>query len=330
MFDMNGKRRKLLRIIGATAGATMFPYTASGQQGYELFSWEGYALGTDTEIQLYAADKSHADDVVVLVNKLIAKLENIFSLYDPTSEIIQLNKTGELENASPEMIDLLRISKSFWENTNGAFDITVQPLWELYDRFRNDGDQVAFDRDLENVIAMIGSDKIIIDGNRASFTRDGMAISFNGIAQGYITDKACALLKENGFIHTLIDVGEYRSGGLQWGGDPWRIGLLDPFDQVSIADIVELDTGGLATSGGYGFVFADDGSKHHLFNPVTGLSANQYASVTVIAKDATTADALSTAFSNMSEDTIEAFVKDYGKLDVRLTHYDGTVSHVVS
>ncbi len=327
---MNKKRRKLIRIIGATAGVAMIPCVASCQQGYELFSWEGYALGTDTEIQLYAMNKSRADDVVARVNELIAKLENIFSLYDPTSEITRLNKTGKLENASQEMIDLLHISKSFWESTNGAFDITVQPLWEHYDRFRNDRDQTAFDRDLVNVIPLIGSDKIIIDEHHVSFARDGMAISFNGIAQGYITDKACALLKENGFIHTLIDVGEYRSGGPQWGGDPWRIGLLDPFDQVSIADIVELGTGGLATSGGYGTVFADDGSKHHLFNPVTGLSANQYASVTVIANDATTADALSTAFSNMTEDAIQAFVKDHGNLDVRLTHYDGAVSHVMS
>lgn len=307
----------------------MFPSAAFAQQGFELFSWEGYALGADTEIQLYATEKSRADAVVAIVNELIAKLENIFSLYDPASEITQLNNNGKLENASPEMIDLLQISKSFWESTNGAFDITVQPLWELYDRFRNDGDQAAFDRDLENIIPLLGSDKIIIDGRSVAFARDDMAISFNGIAQGYITDKACALLKENGFIHTLIDVGEYRSGGPQWGGNPWRIGLLDPFDQISIADIVELGTGGLATSGGYGTVFADDGSKHHLFNPVTGLSANQYASVTVIAEDATTADALSTAFSNISEDAIEAFVKDHGSLDVRLTHYDGEISRII-
>lgn len=327
---MNKNRRKSLKILGLSAGVTLCPVFALSRETPELFQWEGYALGADTEIQIYANERNDAQAAVELVKELIAKLEGIFSLYDPGSEIVELNKAGKLENASAEIIELLEISKSFSRGTNGAFDITVQPLWELYDRFRSDGDEVAFDRDLKKIIPLIGADKINIDGNRVSFAKQNMAISFNGIAQGYITDKACALLKENGFTHTLIDVGEYCAGGPQWGGDPWRIGLLDPFNQISVADIMELSSGGLATSGGYGTVFADDGSKHHLFNPVTGLSANQYASVTVTAEGATTADALSTAFSNMPPNSIAVFVKDHGKLEARLTHFDGRVTKIIS
>lgn len=325
---MDIKRRKLLKIIGFSVGAVACSGPEEYSQNPELFKWENYALGADTEIQLYADAKQQIEPVIESVNALISKLENIFSLYDPKSEIVALNNNGKLENASPEMIDLLQISKKFGEKTNGAFDITVQPLWDLYDRFRRDGDQRAFDRDLQDVVPLIGSEKIEINANRVSFAKKDMAISFNGIAQGYITDKAVALLKNSGFTHTLVDVGEYSAGGPQWGGNPWRIGLLDPFDQISMADIMELSGGGLATSGGYGTVFDDNGGKHHLFNPVTGLSANQYASVTVIANDATTADALSTAFSNMSESAIKEYVKSHGNLIVRLTHFDGTVSRV--
>ncbi len=327
---MDIKRRKLLKIIALSASATACSIPAENSQNQKLFSWEGYALGADTEIQLYANAKADAEDVIRQVNALIAKLEGIFSLYDPESEINRLNTTGELVNPSAEMIELTQRAKLFYFETNGAFDVTVQPLWELYNRFRDDGDQQAFDRGLKDVIPLIGSDKISVEPDRISFEEKGMAISFNGIAQGYITDKAVALLKENGFTHTLVDVGEYSAGGPQWGGEPWRIGLLDPFDQISVADVLELNTGGLATSGGYGTVFDDDGSKHHLFNPVTGLSANQYASVTVVAKDATTADALSTAFSNMTEEAITDFANLNTSMDVRLTHYDGTISRIAS
>ncbi len=305
-----------------------WPLSAEYRQNLQLFRWEGYALGADTEIQLYASNKSDVEDTISYVTELIAKLEGIFSLYDPESEINMLNSIGALEAASADMIELINISKSFSVKTNGAFDVTVQPLWELYDRYRDDGDQLAFDRDLKDIVPLIGSDKIKIDDRKVTFFEEGMAISFNGIAQGYITDKAVALLKENGFTNTLVDVGEYSAGGPQWGGDPWRIGLLDPFDQISVADVLELNGGGLATSGGYGTVFADDGSKHHLFNPITGLSANQYASVTVTANNATTADALSTAFSNMSSEAIKEYVKRHPDLRVRLTHYNGEVARI--
>lgn len=320
---MSNNRRKILKIIGLSAGVSFCPNVALSSQKLQLFSWEGYALGADTEIQLYAQKKSDAEGAIKQVHELISKLEGIFSLYDPDSEIVALNNSGELRRASPEMIDLLQISKSISTQTKGAFDITVQPLWALYDRFRIDKDETAFERDLKEVIPLVGSDKIKIADRRISYAHENMAISFNGIAQGYITDKACALLKECGFVHTLVDVGEYCAAGPQGDGEPWRIGLLSPFDQISVSEVMELKEGGLATSGGYGTVFDDDGEKHHLFNPATGLSTQLYASVTVKAQDAATADALSTAFSSMGENDIKEYVEKRNNLHTLLTMKNG-------
>ncbi|MDG1996260.1 MAG: FAD:protein FMN transferase [Emcibacteraceae bacterium] len=327
---MDQERRNALSIIGLSMGVLMMQSCALKKQKLQKFSWEGYALGADSSVQLYGTDRQEFDTVIAEAVKLIARLENIFSLYDETSEIVRLNNTGRLDNASPEMIDLLQISKKMSIETGGAFDITVQPLWQFYDRFffkKQGGD---FDGEIAKIIPLIGSEKILIDGTQVSFEKEGMGISSNGIAQGYITDKVTEFLMARGFEHVLVDIGEYRAGGPQANGDPWRIGLMDPFDQISMADVVELSQGGLATSGGYGGVFDEEGQNHHLFNPATGLSTKLYASVTVMAKDATTADALSTAFSSMALADIKNYVGSESNLEVRITMKSGVVKKIVS
>ena len=81
--------------------------------------------------------------------------------------------------------------------------------------------------------------------------------------------------------------------------------MLYPFDQISVADVVELSSGGLVISGGYGLVVDPNGENHHLFNLNSGRSSKLYASVTVVALNATLADVFSTAFSNMDIDLIQ-------------------------
>lgn len=296
----------------------------------QKFAWEGYALGADSSIQIYGNNEVDFNRVIEGAVSLIKRLENIFSLYNPTSEIVRLNEMGKLENASHEMIELIMVSKDIYEKTNGAFDITVQPLWQLYDEYMINKNQNEFESKLAETKLLIGSDMIDISGKKISFEKEGMAISSNGIAQGYITDKVTKFLKDNGFIHTLVDIGEYCAGGPQMNGNPWRIGLLNPFDQISVAEVIELSKGGLATSGGYGTVFDDTGENNHLFNPRTGISPNLYASVTVISNDATTADALSTAFSNMEIDAIKKALIHFPKTEVRLTHSNGEIEVIKS
>lgn len=321
---MDQKRRDVITTMGVMAGAFLLSGCAKSQSNHELYVWEGYALGADSSIQLYGKDQAEFDAIINEVIALINHLEKIFSLYDPASEISVLNNDGKLEEASSEMIDLLTISKQVTEATNGAFDITVQPLWEFYDQYFANGTKEGFEQEVEKILPLIGSDKIIIEGTSVRFAKPGMAISSNGIAQGYITDQVLKLLDLKGFKNALVDIGEYGATGPQVDGSPWRIGLLDPFDQISVADIVDFSGGGLATSGGYGTVFEDSGEVHHLFNPATGLSTTSYASVTVLANDATTADALSTAFSSMSVTDIKGVADTFGS-KVRLTKRDGEV-----
>ena len=221
------------------------------------------------------------------------------------------------------MLDLLRISKKISIETDGAFDVTVQPLWALYDEELSMMYKDVFATEVGKVLTLIGSEKINLTSDKVGFEMKGMGVSFNGIAQGYITDKVSDHLKDRGFLHALVDVGEYSATGPQQDGAPWRIGLLDPFDQISVADVVELSSGGLATSGGYGLVFDPNGENHHLFKPNNGKSSKLYASVTVVAPNATLADAFSTAFSNMEIDLIQNVIDNRKDIEVRLTYFSG-------
>ena len=321
---MVNNRRRLLRIMAVGTGAFMAPNLLwANNNSLELLSWHGRALGAETSIQLYSDNKSKADEIFDGALSIIERYERLFSIYDRESLVSQLNNDGKLETSDKEFIELIKLSKDFYRHTNGAFDISIQPLWNLYkDHFAGD-DSEEIENKIKRVLPLVGSDKILLSNKSVSFSRLGMGISFNGIAQGYITDKVTDYLKSNGFKNVLVDMGEYRAIGPQENGEPWRIGLLDPFDAVSIADVIEMDGGAVATSGGYGNEFDASGKYYHLFDPSSGDSSALYASVTVRAKDAITADALSTAFSNMTETAIEKTLKNFPGVEVRLTYNDG-------
>ena len=323
---MINNRRRVLRVMAVGAGALMAPHSlwATGKS-VEFFEWHGRALGADTSIQLYSFDKQKAQQALAGAQDIISKYEAMFSLYDENSQTSKLNKFGVLYNPSSEFVALVMLSKRFSNMTNGAFDISVQPLWDVYQNHFNGQVTGDLDEKITAVLENIGSDKIRVDNESVSFDRDKMAISFNGIAQGYITDQVTEFLNERGFDNILVDMGEYRAGGPQGNGEPWRIGLLDPFDTVSVAEVIEMSSGAVATSGGYGNQFGPSGRYHHLFNPQTGLSSNLYASVTVQADDATTADALSTAFSNMTMSSIKKVLGKQSNVQMRVTDPAGTI-----
>ncbi|MEZ5759455.1 MAG: FAD:protein FMN transferase [Emcibacteraceae bacterium] len=320
-------RRRMLRIMALGTGVLATPSGLFAKETpKQFFEWQGRAMGAETSLQLYSDNEKKAEEVITGARSLIRKYEKLFSLYDRESQISKLNKTGRLDNPDGEFMDLLKQSVQFYQVTNGAFDISIQPLWTLYKNYFGKPEGESLDIEIKATLSKIGTEKIDIQDNTVVFKEQGMGLSFNGIAQGYITDKVTEYLKKNGFDNILVDIGEYRAGGPQNDGSPWRIGLLDPFDAVSIADVIEIKSGAVATSGGYGDQFDASGNYHHLFDPHTGKSSGIYASVTVTSLDATTADALSTAFSCMSPSDIKAVLMQINGSSARLTHNDGTIT----
>jgi thiamine biosynthesis lipoprotein len=332
---MQPGRRRFIKIAayGAAAMAVPFPALALGGKaqavaGLRPFHWRGMALGAEASMTLYHHDKAQAKKLIRACFAEVQRLEQIFSLYKPDSALSSLNKNGELQNAPAELIEIIQQAASYSALTNGAFDISVQPLWQLYAKHfskANVSHQAPDDTKIQQALALIDYQKIQIQSDHIRLTKQGMALTLNGIAQGYITDKITALLRTNGLDNILVEMGEMRALGRHPNGQPWRIGIKNPDSPQQLLQTVTLENAALATSGGYGTRFDAAGAHHHLLNPKTGRSANRYKSVSIIAPSATQADALSTAFCMMPASQIASLINTQKPISAHIITDNGEI-----
>jgi len=304
-------RRRFIRISAAGAGLVVAPFGRAASVEAKLVTWHGTMLGAAATMKIHHEDEREAQRLVAAALAEARRLERLFSLYRADSALVELNRTGILVDPAPELVELLLISRRHTELTGGLFDPTVQPLWELYaDHFsRLDADPAGPPRAaLQSALARVGFDKLIIGGIRIAMPR-GTRVTLNGIAQGYVTDKIVEFLRSQGITHSLVDMGETRAIGSRPDGLPWEVGVADPEVEGRTETILPVIDRAVSTSGAYGFRFDPQGRFNHLFDPSTGGCAGRYRSVTTVSRDATTADALSTAFSLMSKEQIRAVLR---------------------
>ena len=323
-------RRRFVCITAAAAGMALLPPPSPSRRRTaaappQLRIWRGTALGADALLQIHHPDPAVAARLIKQSIAEVRRLEHVFSLFQRDSATSNLNSKGYLEDPPLDLVQLLADSAHYSRLTDGAFDATVQPLWRLYaEHFgKPDADPDGPSNDARAAaVALVGHDKVRLDEGSIHLGH-GMAVTLNGIAQGYITDRVAELLLESGIERALVDMGEIRALGDRASGEPWRIGLEDPAAPDRIAETIEVRDRAVATSGGYGTRFDPAGRFNHLFDPQTGFTSSRYLSVTVIAPSATTADALSTAFSLMALDRTQAIVDQLG-IGARFVLPDGS------
>ncbi|MGB3864490.1 MAG: FAD:protein FMN transferase [Xanthobacteraceae bacterium] len=290
--------------------------------------WRGSALGAQVSIEIYHPDRAKAERLIHLCVEDVRRLERQFSLYDPNSAIRALNRTGVLAPPDTDMVALLNAALDFAALTDGAFDPTVQPLWDLYAAHFTHADPApegpAADR-LAEALSKVGYRHLKVSPDRIALLKPGSAITLNGIAQGYATDRVTETLRDAGLSTTLVDMGEIRASGVKPDGAPWRVGLADPDEPGRINETIGLVDRAVATTAGAGFRFDSAGRFTHLFDPRTGRSPSQYRSVSVIAPTATEADALSTAFSLLPPPRIREIMATRSNIQVHLTDANGKV-----
>ncbi len=314
-------RRRFLALSAAAGGLSLLPRAAAAAAAAAPpLVWQGLALGARASLTLYHPDPQEARDILAAAQAEIARLESVFSLYRADSAISRLNRDGRLDAPPPALLQLLSQTQAIAALTEGAFDPTVQPLWRLYAaHFAAPGADPAGPprAALERALASVDHRALRISPEAVGFERPGMAITLNGIAQGFITDRVAALLRRRGLERVLVDLGEQRAlGPGPAEGRPWRAGILDPSDGTAVVQELDLQDRALATSAGAGTLFEPSGRHHHLFDPRSGLSSGRHASVSVLAPTASLADGLSTACSNLEDDRIAALCRGLPEVEV--------------
>ena len=224
------------------------------------------------------------------------EVEKIASIYDNESEAYMLNENGYIENPSDDLVNLIKLSLYYYRTTNGSFDITVQPFIDLWKAGLWKENKTTQLKILNRKKRLIGSDKIVIEKNKIYFKEKGMKITLGGIAKGYAVDEAIKVLKKKGIKYALIDAGgDMRAIGRKPDGEDWMIALENPDNRTEYIAAFKISDIAIATSGNYERYFSQDKKVHHIINPKTGFSADTCISATVIARNATSADALATA-----------------------------------
>lgn len=275
------------------------------------------ALGTDISITAFHADRSTANQAIDRAFAAIDHVEQVMSLYRADSQLSQLNRAGELADPDPALVAVLERAAALSAQSAGAFDVTVQPLWSVYEEAAV-LNQLPSAATLATTLARVDWRQVSVSAEAISFQQPGMAITLNGIAQGLAADAAAHALREAGIKHALIDSGEIGTVGPHAEKDHWSIGLKDPRDRAGLLGIARLDGRCLATSGDYETTFAADFSAHHLLDPRTGHSPTELASVSVVAPTALEADALSTAVFLMGPQQGRALVDSLPNVDALL------------
>lgn len=291
---MNRRRRLLLVMAGAggLAGLGLWDRRV-GTSGLERVSRTSRALGTEVTMTALHASRKTAEGAIDAAFDELERVECIMSLYRPESEISRLNRAGVLEHPHPYFVSVLERARDVSVGSRGAFDVTVQPLWDLYVA-ANEAGRLPGDDAIDARRARVDYRKLEITSQRLRLEA-GMAITLNGIAQGFAADCALAALRAYGIEHALVDTGEMGTLGHKPGGEPWIVGIRHPRRADALISAAALAGRCLATSGDYATTFTPDRSYHHIFDPATGRSPQQFSSVTVVAANGMDADALSTA-----------------------------------
>jgi thiamine biosynthesis lipoprotein len=326
---MNTKVRPIvIFVIILLLIALLFVFIAT-KRPVERKSGYRLVMGTFARVVVVAKDLGTAQKCIEAAFAEIDKVDNLMSDYKSDSEIGIVNKNAAEKpvRVGEETFEVLRRSIEFSKLTGGAFDITVGPMVDLF-REAKKSKIAPSQEQIEIAKSKVGYEKLILDPNNRTvkFAVEGMRLDLGGIAKGYGIDKAIEATKKSGALGAMVDIGgDVRCFGIPANRkDHWLVGLQDPNlpADTSGLDIVltlKITEGVVATSGDYQqFVIIDGKQYSHIIDRRTGTSSEALSSVTIIADNATDADALATAVSVMGAEKGLALIETLSETEAIL------------
>jgi len=252
-------------------------------------------MGTAIHVELWAERRADGEAAVEAVLAEMHRIDRCYSPHKPESELSRLNRDAARTPfiASAEMFGLLQRAQAFAALSGGAFDISYAAVGRLYDYRRGTVPDAAA---LARAQALVGWRGIKLDAatRSVSFERDGMCIDLGGFAKGHAVDCAVARLRGLGIAHAYVSAGGDSRVLGDRRGRPWSVAIRHPRDASRHVAVLPLEDVAVSTSGDYERFFERDGVRHHhLIDPATGRSPAAVHSVTIVAEDGLTSEALS-------------------------------------
>lgn len=263
----------------------------------------------------YLEITSSYKEAPAIVYEEFKRLDKIFNFYNSDSEISRLNSTYDKPlKVSPEMIEILQLSRAVYDITEGGFDISGGALYSFWKDLIKKGkvETLPPKEEIDKLKSMYGMQYIEINPqeNTVLIKKEGLKIDLGGIAEGYMVDKAVSKLRQKGVDSAIINAGGdiYCLGTNN--GLPWRIGIKDPVELQGIIETQNLSDEAITTSGNYEQFFQIQGKRYtHIIDPLSGYPVdNNILSVSVITQNCTTADSLATGFFVMGLERVQKFL----------------------
>ncbi|GAX60662.1 membrane-associated lipoprotein [Candidatus Scalindua japonica] len=268
------------------------------------------AMGTVVTMIVVHESRAQSEEAMGLAFAEVERLSSIMSRHKSDSHISQLNADGALTDVPPEVMEVLRSSIHYHAITQGTFDITVKPIVDLYKKSFAEKGVPPTPEVLRETLDRVGTGHVMLSQKAVSFARSSMGVTLDGIAKGYIIDRAMSVLRQQGIQHAFVNGGgDIAAYGGKGGNKPWQIAIQDPWRDDQYKEVLTLQSGAIATSGNYEVYFDQEKLFHHLVSPIAGLPARETASVSIRARNAMEADALATAVFVMGPLMGSEFIK---------------------
>jgi len=291
----------------------------------QWFNYQQAIMGTPIIVELLSSKPEQAKHCSKLVFNEMHRIDKLMSPYIKNSELAIVNRDAALQNVtvSKELFNLIQQSIKFSKLSNGAFDITFASVGYLYDYRMK---QHPSNQQIKQHLNAINYKNIKLNETQTSisFSHKNTRIDLGGIAKGYAVDNAIKILKNCGIINALVSAGgDSRILGDK-DGRPWVMGVRHPRDKNKVVVSIPLSNSAISTSGDYERYFIKNGTRyHHIIQPSTGRSVNQTWSVSVMANDAVTSDALSTTLFVLGTDKALQLINSMQNIEAIIINANG-------
>jgi thiamine biosynthesis lipoprotein len=257
-------------------------------------------MGGRFDISIVAKDSLTAEQNINEVIAEITRIENLISDWKPDSQVSQVNQNAGIKpiKVDREVFELAQRALKLSEITNGGFDVSFAAMDRIW-KFDGSMTEMPSAEAIKKSVEKVGYKNIILDSVQSTIflKLKGMKIGFGALGEGYATDKCRTMMMAKGIEAGIVNgSGDMSTWGKQPNGQPWKIGITNPFKPEKLLAVVPLNQGAVTTSGSYEKFVIFNGKRYsHIINPATGYPATGLCSVTVFGPNAETANGLSTS-----------------------------------